>query len=102
MPSSRARTSRRSSAPTPDVFTNCRFRFVETTAPIVRGAIDVLVQYGDGRIEVLEFKTGHPQSGHERQLALYVAAARAMFPGANVAGRVIYGAEQLSVEPASK
>jgi ATP-dependent exoDNAse (exonuclease V) beta subunit len=66
---------------------------------VVRGAIDVLVQYGDGRIEVLEFKTGHPHAGHERQLALYVAAARAMFPGANVAGRVVYGAAQLSVEP---
>jgi ATP-dependent exoDNAse (exonuclease V) beta subunit len=66
---------------------------------VVRGAIDVLVQYGDGRIEVLEFKTGQPHAGHEQQLALYVAAARGMFPGANVAGRVIYGAEQLSVEP---
>ena len=56
----------------------------------MRGAIDLVVQHGDGRIEVLEFKTGHPHPGHERQLALYVAAARALFPGANVTGRVIY------------
>jgi ATP-dependent helicase/nuclease subunit A len=75
------------------------FSLRQDDGTVVRGAIDVLVQYGDGRVEVLEFKTGHPHSGHERQLALYVAAARAMFPGASVAGRVIYGAEQLSVEP---
>jgi hypothetical protein len=39
---------------------------------------------------VLEFKTGRHRAAHDRQLALYVEAARRLFPGAAVAGYVIY------------
>jgi RecB family exonuclease len=74
------------------------FSFRKEDGTIVRGAIDLLVQHDDGRIEVVEFKTGHPHPSHERQLALYVAAARAMFPTEHVTGRVIYAAAQLSLE----
>jgi len=57
---------------------------------VLRGAIDCLVQKDDGSIVVLEFKTGRPRPSHQRQLDLYVEAARALFPGAAVEGRVIY------------
>jgi ATP-dependent helicase/nuclease subunit A len=63
---------------------------------IVRGAIDALVEHPDGRIEVLEFKTGRPRNEHGRQLALYLEAARALFPSARVEGHVVYADGQLS------
>jgi len=44
----------------------------------------------NGAIEVLEVKTGRPTAAHERQLEIYVAAARALFPDAAVDGRLIY------------
>ena len=57
---------------------------------IVRGTIDCLRRWSDGRLTVFELKTGRVRSHHERQLALYVDAARALFPDAVVNGRVIY------------
>lgn len=54
------------------------------------GAIDCLVRSLDGRITVLEFKTGRPRPEHRRQLDVYVRAARALFPGAAVGGRLVY------------
>ena len=57
---------------------------------IVRGTIDCLCRGADGRLTVLELKTGRVQPHHERQLSLYVDAARALFPGAAVDGKVIY------------
>ena len=44
-------------------------------AGIVRGTIDCLVQKDDGLL-VLELKTGRAHSLHQRQLDLYVRAAR--------------------------
>ena len=43
---------------------------------VVRGAIDCLVRRADGRLTVVEFKTGRPREAHQRQLDLYVRAAR--------------------------
>jgi ATP-dependent helicase/nuclease subunit A len=64
---------------------------------VVRGTIDCLVQWNSGLIQVLEFKTGRPLPEHEQQLAIYIDAARALFPGATVEGRLIYaGQKQLS------
>jgi ATP-dependent helicase/nuclease subunit A len=64
---------------------------------IVRGAIDALVEHADGRIEVLEFKTGQPRRHHDDQLAIYLEAARLLFPHKAIFGRCIYAAEgQLS------
>jgi hypothetical protein len=57
---------------------------------IVRGTIDALVRQPDGAIVVVEFKTGAPHVDHNEQLEMYVEAARAMFPGAEVTGRLIY------------
>jgi ATP-dependent helicase/nuclease subunit A len=63
---------------------------------ILRGTIDCLVETSSGVIQVLEFKTGRPAPEHERQLAIYVAAARSLFPDATVEGKLIYASEQLS------
>ena len=57
---------------------------------IVRGTIDCLRRWSDGRLTVFELKTGRVRPHHERQLALYVDAARALFPDAAVDGKVIY------------
>ena len=57
---------------------------------IVRGTIDCLTRWPDGRLTVFELKTGRVQPHDHRQLALYVDAARALFPDAAVDGRVIY------------
>ncbi len=56
----------------------------------VRGAIDCLRRRPDGGVTVVELKTGAPRPGHETQLALYLEAARALFPGRPVDGRVLY------------
>ncbi len=56
----------------------------------VRGVIDCLSRWPDGRVTVVEFKTGAARSEHEAQLALYVEAARALFPGRPVDGRLLY------------
>ena len=56
----------------------------------VRGVIDCLSRRPDGRVTVIEFKTGAARPEHEAQLALYVEAARALFPGRPVDGRLLY------------
>jgi ATP-dependent helicase/nuclease subunit A len=72
------------------------FSLRQADGTIVRGAIDALVEYPDGRMEILEFKAGQPHPEHERQLALYLIAARALFPGVTVEGRLVYAERQLS------
>jgi ATP-dependent helicase/nuclease subunit A len=57
---------------------------------ILRGTIDCLVRRTDGSVLILEFKTGRRQPEHQRQLELYLTAARALFPGAVVSGLVAY------------
>ena len=57
---------------------------------VLRGAIDCLIQKDDGSIVVVEFKTGRRRSSHQQQLDVYVEAARAIFPGASVEGRLVY------------
>ena len=57
---------------------------------IVRGTIDCVRRWSDGRLTVFELKTGRVQSHHEPQLALYVDAVRALFPDAAVDGKVLY------------
>jgi ATP-dependent exoDNAse (exonuclease V) beta subunit len=65
---------------------------------VVRGSIDCLVPDGN-RLLVLEFKTGHPQPSHRRQLALYVDAVRAMAPDALVDGQLVYATPAASRRP---
>lgn len=61
---------------------------------IVRGTIDCLILAHD-RVVVVEVKTGIPAEVHQAQLAWYVEAARSVFPGREVQGRLIYADEQL-------
>ena len=57
---------------------------------IVRGTFDCLVERTTGVIQVLEFKTGRPAPGHQRQLETYVSSAQALFPGRPVEGLLVY------------
>ena len=57
---------------------------------IVRGTFDCLVRRPDGRVTVLELKTGHPAPAHAEQLAIYLTAARALYPDAPVDGKLVY------------
>jgi RecB family exonuclease len=57
---------------------------------ILRGTFDCLVRQPDGRVIVLELKTGKPMPEHDEQLSMYLSAARALFPGAAVEGTLVY------------
>lgn len=57
---------------------------------VVRGTIDCLQRWPDGRLTVVEIKTGSAQPHHEQQLDVYVGAARALFPEVAVDGTVVY------------
>ena len=63
----------------------------EGGGPVVRGTIDCVVEKPDGSILVVEFKTGRVRPIHQRQLDLYVAAARQLHPDAPaVHGALLY------------
>jgi ATP-dependent exoDNAse (exonuclease V) beta subunit len=57
---------------------------------VVRGSIDCLARRADGTATVLELKTGRRRDWHQHQLDLYVRAARCLFPGLTVDGRLVY------------
>jgi ATP-dependent helicase/nuclease subunit A len=57
---------------------------------ILRGTFDCLIQRRDGGMTVLELKTGKPAPEHDQQLEMYLTAARAMFPGTPVEGKLVY------------
>jgi ATP-dependent helicase/nuclease subunit A len=57
---------------------------------ILRGTFDCLIRRRDGGVVVLEFKTGKAIPAHQQQLETYLAAVRALFPGAAVEGRLVY------------
>ncbi len=57
---------------------------------VVRGSIDCLAILPDGRVRVVELKTGRPQAWHRAQLDTYSRAARALFPHAVVEGQLVY------------
>jgi ATP-dependent helicase/nuclease subunit A len=57
---------------------------------LLRGTIDCMVRRPDGRIAVLEFKTGRPREQDRRQLETYVRAARELFPDVTVEGLLVY------------
>jgi hypothetical protein len=59
-------------------------------ATLVRGSIDCLLQLASGEVRVVEFKTGRASPVHQRQLDIYVEAARALFPDVPVEGIVIH------------
>jgi ATP-dependent helicase/nuclease subunit A len=57
---------------------------------ILRGTFDCVIRRTDGGITVLELKTGKPMPEHQEQLATYLTAARALFPGVAVEGTLVY------------
>jgi ATP-dependent exoDNAse (exonuclease V) beta subunit len=59
-------------------------------ATIVRGSIDCLIRLDEEPVVVVELKTGARRPEHEAQLAIYVDAARALFPGRAVEGLLVY------------
>jgi RecB family endonuclease NucS len=63
---------------------------------IVRGSIDCLIVSDDGRVTVVELKTGASRPEHEAQFGMYVGAARALFPRASVDGLLVYADERRS------
>jgi len=63
---------------------------LEDSPTIVRGTIDCLIRDGDRRLIVAEFKTGERRPEDQAQLALYIKAARVLFPSASVEGQLIY------------
>jgi RecB family endonuclease NucS len=65
---------------------------LEDSTTVVRGAIDCVAFPSSSEAVVFEIKTGRPAAWHRAQLELYVAAARQLFPGVTVTGRVVYPA----------
>jgi ATP-dependent helicase/nuclease subunit A len=57
---------------------------------LVRGAIDCVVERPDGRLIVLEFKTGRPRAAHEAQAALYVAALEHALGTKAISAQIVY------------
>ena len=79
------------SAPAPaEAHTTGTMNAIDAEAVVLRGTIDCLVVGDDGAVVVVEFKTGVPRPSHQRQLDIYVEAARALFPGVPVTGKLIY------------
>jgi ATP-dependent exoDNAse (exonuclease V) beta subunit len=66
-----------------------RLEDADGTPRIVRGTIDCVVPV-DGRVLVIEFKTGRPRRWHERQLAIYRDAVAQVWSGHRVEGRLVY------------
>ncbi|MEI6666590.1 MAG: UvrD-helicase domain-containing protein [Acidobacteriota bacterium] len=65
---------------------------VSDAAPgrILRGVIDCLARTPEGEVVVVDFKTGSRRDTDQRQLDLYVGAARTLCPGAAVRGILVY------------
>ena len=60
---------------------------------ILRGTFDCLIRRRDGGAIVLELKTGKPAPEHKQQLEIYLTAARAMFVGTPVEGKLVYAGQ---------
>jgi len=56
---------------------------------VIAGTVDRLL-IEEGRVSVLDFKTGLPRPEHARQVELYGKAVQIMHPGTRVETRVIY------------
>jgi hypothetical protein len=60
---------------------------------ILRGSFDCLVRRPDGGVTILELKTGAPLPDHDEQLQTYLTAARALFLGMPVEGKLVYAGQ---------
>lgn len=88
----RAQADVRAALATADVHYEVPFSMrVEGDPPIiVHGVVDALAFQPDGRVVVVEFKTGRPADWHKAQIALYEDAARRLFPGRPVTSLLAY------------
>jgi ATP-dependent exoDNAse (exonuclease V) beta subunit len=59
---------------------------------IVRGSIDCLALASDGRVVIVEFKTGQRRPAHAAQVAVYQKAMQAVWPDRIVETLVVYPA----------
>jgi hypothetical protein len=57
---------------------------------IVRGSIDCLALASDGRVVIVEFKTGQRRPAHATQVAVYREAMQAVWPNRIVETLVVY------------
>jgi len=57
----------------------------------MRGVVDCLACRPDGRVVVVDFKTGARRAADRRQLGAYVEAVRSLYPGAPIEGLLVYG-----------
>jgi ATP-dependent helicase/nuclease subunit A len=57
---------------------------------ILRGVVDCLACRSDGRVVVVDFKTGARREADRRQLRAYVSAVRLLYPGSPVEGCLVY------------
>jgi hypothetical protein len=69
---------------------------------ILRGTFDCIVRRRDGGVTVVELKTGQPAPEHAQQLETYLTAARALFPGTVVEGKLVYAHLRLDNRPLHK
>ena len=60
---------------------------------VMRGTIDCVIRDPEGRVTILEFKTGSPRDEHIAQLDLYRTAAERLFPGSTVDVRLVYASQ---------
>jgi ATP-dependent exoDNAse (exonuclease V) beta subunit len=61
-----------------------------TGPAVLHGVIDCLALRPDGRVIVVDFKTGSRRDSDRRQLRAYVDAVRALYPGSLVEGCLVY------------
>jgi ATP-dependent helicase/nuclease subunit A len=57
---------------------------------LVRGVVDCLIRHRDGRMTILEFKTGDRRAEHETQARLYAEAIHAALGGPAIALKILY------------
>ncbi|MEQ1896987.1 MAG: UvrD-helicase domain-containing protein [Vicinamibacterales bacterium] len=63
---------------------------------IRRGVLDCLVRTADGRVTVVEFKTGARRPEHAAQIEAYRQAAAVLFPDAEVSARIFHAGTETS------
>ncbi|HEX7780374.1 MAG TPA: 3'-5' exonuclease, partial [Vicinamibacterales bacterium] len=65
---------------------------------LVRGVIDCVVETPDGRMTVIEFKTGGPQPDHQAQADLYARALASVLSDPGIDVRVVYPAGPMATQ----
>jgi ATP-dependent exoDNAse (exonuclease V) beta subunit len=57
---------------------------------IVRGSIDCLVLQPEGKVTIVELKTGRPRATDRLQMAVYERAVQAMFPESQIEAALVF------------